>query len=211
MVRLYIVRHAESEWNPICRYQGLLDPDLSPRGEKQAELLGKEFSHINIDAIYSSPLRRTLKTAKAIAKNHNIEVIEDKRIIEIDHGLWSGLLQEEVKERFGEDFKLWLEEPHKVKFPEGESLEDVRQRVESFLEDVKRKHWDQSIVVVSHTVPIRVMYCILLGVPLSVFWSFGCDNASYSVVHMEERRNVIMKLNMTCHLGEFYVEAHKGL
>jgi probable phosphoglycerate mutase len=211
VVKLFIIRHAESEWNPIGRYQGLLDPGLSERGLKQAELLGRALEKEKLDAIYSSPLKRTYQTAQEIAKRHGLEIIEDRRIIEIDHGVWSGMLVEEVKERFPEDFRMWLEEPHRVKFEGGESLQDVFKRVKDFLEFIREKHWGQTVAVVSHTVPIRAMLCALLNIDLSKFWVFGCDNASYSLVHMEEKRNVIVKLNITCHLGELYVQAHHAL
>ena len=211
MVKLFIIRHAESEWNPIGRYQGLLDPGLSERGLKQAELLGRALEKEKIDVVYSSPLKRTYQTAQEIAKRHGLEIIEDRRIIEIDHGVWSGMLVEEVKERFPEDFRMWLEEPHRVKFEGGESLQDVFKRVKDFLEFIREKHWGQTVAIVSHTVPIRAMLCALLNIDLSKFWVFGCDNASYSLVRMEEKRNVILKLNITCHLGELYVQAHHAL
>ena len=211
MVRLYIIRHAESEWNPIGRYQGLLDPELSERGKAQAKRLGEHFQSIELHAIYSSPLKRTLQTAQEVAKAKGLEIIEDRRIIEIDHGVWSGLLVEEVQKRFPEQFRQWLEEPHKVSFEGGESLQQVYERVKDFLEEIRERHWGQTIAFVSHTVPIRAIYCALLKVDLSKFWSFGCDNASYSLVHMEKDRNVIMRLNITCHLGDLYVEAHKAL
>lgn len=211
MVKLFIIRHAESEWNPIGRYQGLLDPGLSERGLKQAELLSRALEKEKIDVIYSSPLKRTYQTAQEIAKRQGLEIIEDRRIIEIDHGVWSGMLVEEVKERFPEDFRMWLEEPHRVKFEGGESLQDVFKRVKDFLEFIREKHWGQTVAIVSHTVPIRAMLCALLNIDLSKFWVFGCDNASYSLVHMEEKRNVIVKLNITCHLGELYVQAHHAL
>jgi len=211
VVKLFIVRHAESEWNPIGRYQGLLDPGLSERGLKQAELLGRALEKEKIDVIYSSSLKRTHQTAQEIAKRQGLEVIEDRRIIEIDHGVWSGMLVEEVKERFPEDFRMWLEEPHRIKFEGGESLDDVFKRVKDFLEFLREKHWGQTVAIVSHTVPIRAMLCALLNIDLSKFWVFGCDNASYSLMRMEEKRNVIIKLNITCHLGEWYVQAHHAL
>ncbi|WP_448583859.1 phosphoserine phosphatase PspA [Thermocrinis sp.] len=211
MVRLFLVRHAESEWNPIGRYQGLLDPELSERGKIQAQLLAKALEKEKPDIIYSSPLTRTYQTALEIAKKHNLEVIKDKRIIEIDHGVWSGMLVDEVKEKYPEDFKKWLEEPHRIKFEGGESLKDVYDRVKEFLEFIKQNHQNQTVVAVSHTVPMRAMLCALLNVDLSKFWAFGCDNASYTLVHMEEKRNVIVKLNITCHLGEWYVQAHSAL
>jgi len=211
MVRLFLVRHAESEWNPVGRYQGLLDPELSERGRIQAKLLASAFEKEKIDVIYSSPLKRTYQTAVEIASKHNLEVIKEKRIIEIDHGVWSGMLVDEVKEKYPEDFRRWLEEPHKVKFEGGESLEEVYERVREFLDFIKQDHQNQTVVAVSHTVPMRAMLCALLNIDLSKFWAFGCDNASYTLVHMQEERNVIVKLNITCHLGEWYVEAHSAL
>ncbi|MEN3027962.1 MAG: phosphoserine phosphatase PspA [Aquificaceae bacterium] len=211
MVKLYIIRHAESQWNPIGRYQGLLDPELSERGVEQAKRLGEYFKSVELDAIYSSPLKRTKDTALQVARVRGLEVLPEERVLEIDHGVWSGLLVEEVQKRFPEQFRQWMEEPQKVSFEGGESLQQVYERVSSFLEEVKERHWGQSVAVVSHTVPIRAMFCSLLKVDLSRFWSFGCDNASYSLVHMEKDRNVIMRLNITCHLGDLYVEAHKAL
>ncbi|ADC89511.1 Phosphoglycerate mutase [Thermocrinis albus DSM 14484] len=211
MVKLFVVRHAESTWNPEGRYQGLLDPELSQRGLQQARLLAEALRNVPFDVIYSSPLRRTYLTALEIAKGRDVHVVKDERIREIDHGVWSGLTVEEVKRRFPETFRMWMEEPHRTSFEGGESLTDVYRRVADFVEEIKRKHQHQTVAVVSHTVPIRAMYCYLLGVDLSRFWSFGCDNASYSVIHLEENRNVIQKLNITCHLGEYYVEAHSAL
>ncbi len=211
MLKLIIVRHAESEWNPVGRYQGLLDPELSERGKKQAEVLSEELKKENIARVYSSPLKRTYETARVIARKLGVPLEREERIIEIDHGKWSGLLVEEVKRKYPEEFELWLKEPHSIKFEGGESLEDVYRRVSDFLKDLKEKHENETVVVVSHTVPIRCMFCALLGVDLSKFWSFGCDNASYSVILMEDGRNIIQKLNITCHLGDLYVEAHMAL
>ncbi len=211
MLKLVVLRHAESEWNPVGRYQGLLDPDLTDRGRRQAELLGEALREEGIGVLYSSPLKRTYETARIVASTLGLEVVKEDRVIEIDHGVWSGLLVEEVKERFADDFALWLEEPHRVEFPEGENLAKVYDRVKNFVEDIKIKHEGETVAVVSHTVPIRCMYCALLDVELSKFWSFGCDNASISRVLIEEDRAIIQSLNITCHLGELYVEAHKAL
>lgn len=211
MLKLIIARHAESQWNPIGRYQGLLDPELTERGMAQAEALAYEFQKENVSRIYSSPLKRTFQTAKIISDKLAVPLHREDRVIEIDHGNWSGMLVDEVKEKYPREFEMWLKEPHRVKFEGGESLEDVFRRVKDFLEYVRKEHEDETVIVVSHTVPIRCMYCALLDIDLSKFWSFGCDNASYSVVIMEDERNVLQKLNITCHLGELYVQAHKAL
>jgi len=108
MPKLIIVRHAESEWNPIGRYQGLLDPQLTERGRKQAEALARELSKENVSRVYTSPLKRTYQTAQILSERLGTSLIEEERVIEIDHGKWSGLLVEEVKEKFPEEFEMWL-------------------------------------------------------------------------------------------------------
>ncbi len=211
MIKLIIARHAESEWNVIGRYQGLKDPDLTERGLRQAELLAHEMKEEDIDFVITSPLKRTYKTAQIVADHLGLELVKEDRIIEIDHGIWSGMLVEEVRKKYTKDFEVWINEPHKVKFPEGESLREVFERVRAFIADIKDRFQNKKVFIVSHTVPIRCMYCVLLNIDLSKFWNFGCDNASYSVVHIDSDRAVINKLNITCHLGELYVESHQAL
>ncbi len=211
MLKIILIRHAESEWNPVGRYQGLLDPDLTERGRAQADLLGRELKKHSIDVLYTSPLRRTYETARIVGAHLGIDPVVEERIREIDHGRWSGLLVEEVKRKFPEEFETWIRSPEKAKFEGGESLRDVLERVSDFLEEIKEKHRGETVGIVSHTVPIRCMLCALLEIDLSHFWDFGCDNASYSVVYLEEGRAVLRELNVTCHLGDLYVEGHFAL
>jgi probable phosphoglycerate mutase len=210
---LYVIRHAESQWNPIGRYQGLLNPDLSERGQKQAEILARELKNRGIKVVYTSPLLRTKRTAEVIAQTLGVPLVEDRRVIEIDHGVWSGKLVEEVKREYPEMFKTWIERPWEVDFPGGENLKAVYERVKTFVEEIRKKHDGETVAVVSHTVPIRALYCAALGLPIKYFWSFGCDNASYSILKFEEDRTSIHKLNITCHLEKegLYEEAHRAL
>ncbi len=210
-VRIIYVRHAESLWNPIGRYQGRLDPELSERGHRQAQLLAKVLKKYNPTALYSSPLKRTYMTAEYISKELNIPININTDIIEIDHGDWSGLLVDEVKEKYSEMFRDWLYEPEKVQFPNGENLEEVRKRVNKFQDEVLEKHDGETIVAVSHTVPIRASLVSGLNLPLSKFWSFGCDNASYSILDYDKVRPILYKLNNTYFLGDEFVPALDAL
>lgn len=211
MVRIIFIRHAESLWNPIGRYQGRLDPELSEKGHKQAQLIAQAIKKYNPTTLYSSPLKRTYQTADYISKELNLPIRKNEDIIEIDHGDWSGLLVEEVKEKYPDMFRQWLYEPHLVKFPNGESLEDVFKRVKKFLNYVKEKHENETIIVVSHTVPIRALLTAGLNLDMDKFWIFGCDNASYSILDYDEVRPILYKLNNTYYLGEYYIPALDAL
>ena len=211
MVRIIFVRHAESLWNPIGRYQGRLDPELSERGHNQAKLIANALKKYNPTVLYSSPLKRTYQTAEYISKELNLPIIKNEDIIEIDHGDWSGLLVEEVKEKYPEMFRQWLFEPHLVKFPNGESLEDVFDRVKKFLKYASEKHENDTIVVVSHTVPIRASLTAGLNLDMDKFWIFGCDNSSYSILDYDTVRPILYKLNNTYYLGDYFVPALDAL
>jgi broad specificity phosphatase PhoE len=212
MCRLILVRHAESQWNPLGRYQGILDPDLSQRGELQTKALGEHIKkHFpNIEAIYSSPLTRTRKTAQAIGDAIGKDIIIDQRLIEIDHGAWAGELVDDIEKKYKEDFETWMKNPHQITFPKGESLKEVFDRTVDFISFIKAKYKDKTVVAVSHSVPIRVFYCAVLGIGLSHFWAFGCDNASYSILSLGDQ-DIIQKLNISCHLGDLYAQAHRAI
>ncbi len=210
-VRIIYVRHAESLWNPIGKYQGRLDPELSERGHKQAQLLALSLKKYNPTALYTSPLKRTYMTAEYISKELGLDINVDEDIIEIDHGEWSGMLVEEVKEKYPDMFRQWLYEPETIKFPHGETLIDVYNRVKNFQEKMLEKHDGETIIAVSHTVPIRASFVAGLDLPLAKFWSFGCDNASYSILDYEKVRPILYKLNNTYFLGDLFVPALDAL
>ncbi len=210
-VRIIYVRHAESLWNPIGKYQGRLDPELSERGHKQAQLLALTLKKYKPSALYSSPLKRTYMTAEYISKELGLDIQIDEDIIEIDHGEWSGMLVEEVKEKYPDMFRQWLYEPETIKFPHGETLVDVYNRVKRFQERMLEKHDGETVVAVSHTVPIRASFVAGLNLPLAKFWSFGCDNASYSILDYEKVRPILYKLNNTYFLGDLFIPALDAL
>src|SRR5690349_17933268 len=100
-MRLILVRHGESEWNRTGRYQGQEDAPLSELGLRQADALANRLKNESLDAIYTSPLQRALRTAEAIARFHpQVPFREDKALYEIHHGVWQGLLASEVRERY---------------------------------------------------------------------------------------------------------------
>ncbi|GAI29640.1 unnamed protein product, partial [marine sediment metagenome] len=87
---------------------------------RQAELLAEYLGGVNIDAVYSSPLRRALKTAEMIASYHKLEVEIAPGLIDFDYGKWQGLSHQEVKHKYKELYAEWIKSPHLVQMPNGE-------------------------------------------------------------------------------------------
>ena len=98
MAKWYLIRHGETEWNTLGKYQGSSDIPLSSKGIQQAEKLKEKMSSISLSAIYSSDLQRAYKTAKPIALSHHLSIQPLDLIREINFGEWEGYTVEELKE-----------------------------------------------------------------------------------------------------------------
>lgn len=204
ITRLYLVRHGETLANREYRYIGIRDDPLSAHGSQQAIQLANALSGLPVAAVYSSPLQRTYHTALPIAARHNLEVQKVDDLRECDFGRWEGLSRVEVLERSPEDSQLLLEWEHNASIapPGGESFEALQQRVNSAVESLAQAHPDQSIVLVSHVGPIKVILSTALGAPLSSAFRIFLDPATISVVDWRDAAYATVRLvNSHAHLG----------
>ena len=111
VTRLYIVRHCQSAGNVEGRFQGRFDAPVSPQGEQQLELLALRFRNIHLDAVYSSPLTRAMKTAEACCRFHSLSIQVEEGLSEIDVGEMENLFLWEIAEKFPAAAKAWDEAP----------------------------------------------------------------------------------------------------
>jgi len=152
--RILLVRHGETEWNRLGRWQGHADPPLNDAGRDQAEALGAQLDGDGIAAVYSSDLRRASETAQIVADRLGLVVTEDRALREIDVGSWSGLTRDEVRDRYPEGFERWLagEIGH-----DGETREELEDRVVGAVERIAASHPDEHVLVVTHGGAIRAL------------------------------------------------------
>lgn len=201
MTRLILVRHGETTWNVTGYYQGRTDTDLSERGRRQAAALARQLRGVQLDAVYSSPLRRALDTVEQVAREAGREVQVECGITEIEHGLWGGLHRSEVEERYGETLRLWLENPTQAEVPGAETLEEVRSRVEEAVACILERNPHQNVLICTHDAVLKVLITSALGLGLDSFWAIQVDNASISILEHGGQRARLVLLNDTCHLG----------
>ena len=197
-LRLLLIRHGETMWNLDGRYQGHSDTQLSLHGEAQARALANRFSASDVVSVVASPLLRAQATAQIIAARLNLPVTTDNRLMEIAYGQWEGLQQPEVKQRWPEMLRQWKQTPDQVKFPEGESLSGVQQRVRSFFEHMAEQVG--TVLVVSHDGFARIAILEMQGKPLSAFREVHVENASVTTFIWEGGRFAIEGINDVAHL-----------
>jgi len=200
MTSVYLVRHGQTAWNKEEIFRGRTDVPLDETGLKQAELAGQYFKGIEIHAIYSSPLSRAWQTAQKIAQIQTVKVEPLEGILDMSFGDWEGHAHQEIRKMDNETYRQWVESPHLVKLPGGESLDDVRGRAMAALEEVLRKHSEKTIVLVSHRVVCKVMICTILGLDNSHFWQIAQDTTAINLIQYKKGKYILSLMNETCHL-----------
>jgi len=196
---IILVRHGQTAWNASEVFRGRIDIELDETGLKQAELLGEYLGKRELEAVYSSPLKRAVQTAEAIARHHGLAAEIAPDLNDMDFGEWQGLSLQDVRSRFSELFEMWSSEPHRVRIPSGESLDDVRQRVLTLINQIIDKH-EGTVVLVSHRVVNKVLICALLGLDSSHFWDIRLDTCGMTTFEFDNGRFVLTEHNNTSFL-----------
>ena len=199
MAEIILVRHGETDWNVVEVFRGRIDVELNEAGLKQAELLAGYLASIKIDAVYSSPLKRALRTAEVIADRKKLEAKITHGLVDFDFGSWQGLSHQEVRDKYQALYAEWLDHPERVRMPAGESLGDVRERAMTVVDDVMGQY-NGSVVLVSHRVVNKVLICALLGLDNSHFWNIRQDTCGLTSFTYEGGRFILARHNDTSYL-----------
>ena len=208
MTELILARHGQTAWNVVEVFRGQADVDLDETGLKQAELLAAYLRERTIEAVYSSPLKRALKTARAVAIKHDLKVITSEGLNDLKFGEWEGMPLTGVREKYPALFTEWVETPHLVKIPNGETLDDVTKRSTVFVKEVITRH-QGTIVLVSHRVVHKVLILALLGLDNSRFWNIKLDTAAITTFAYEDNRWVLNEHNNTSYLRPLILQKLK--
>ena len=163
MTELILARHGETDWNRENRFQGRADPPLNALGRRQSAELADALAGEAIARVYTSPLRRASETAGIVADRLGLEVEPLEPLQEIDVGAWSGLTREEVAATFPAEYARWLERaPHG--FENGETYEQLAARVVPAIRDLAARHPSETVLVVTHGGPSRVLQAHAAGI-----------------------------------------------
>jgi len=202
MSRLLLVRHGETELKSSERLWGHTDVRLSALGFKQAERLRDRLATQKIDAIYSSDLQRALVTAKTIASKHRLDVTACAELREFNYGKIEGLNFEEISQLYPECAKSLMQRSPNLRFPGGESLDELGNRVSSFMARLKKHKLEETILIVVHSGVLRILICQLLGIELRHTYQLVPDLASLSIMETYSEGAILSLFNDTSHLGD---------
>jgi broad specificity phosphatase PhoE len=198
---IILVRHGHVDWIVPERFRGRADLDLSDLGWRQVAATAQRIASAGKPAaIYSSPMRRCINTAEAIASNAALDVVPLDGFNDIDYGEWQGLTRGEAHARWPSDVDCWFRAPHLASIPRGESLMTLLARSTAALRSILQRHPGQLVVVVGHDSVNRVLLLFALDLPISRYWHLKQAPGAINEVGFEHGSFVIRTLNETGHL-----------
>jgi probable phosphoglycerate mutase len=180
--RLLLIRHGETEWNTEGRIQGFRDIALSPRGQRQAQVLARHLATHAIDAVYASDLGRAIETAGPLARQRNLTVQIDARLKERGFGLFEGSTYAEAEAKWPNEYAIWRQRDPGHALPGGESFRDARARVMAALEEIAHRHAGGTVALVTHGGVLDIIYRAAEGIPWETPRSHLLPNASINDV-----------------------------
>jgi len=202
MAKLLLVRHGHVEGIQPERFRGRTDVALSAEGRRQATATAACIaSRWRPAIIYTSPLQRCVETASQIAEACGIVLAVNDELNDLNYGSWQWRLHTEVRAKWPGLFDCWLTTPHLVRFPEGESLQDLLARTANVVRMALKRHPVETVVLVSHDSVIRAMLLQLLDQPISAYWRLSPAPCSISEVDVLGHGARIVGINETLHLG----------
>lgn len=198
---VYLLRHGETEASQTGGYCGALDPELTPAGHQMAEAFAKHYHALPWQAVYVSPMKRTIATARPLCDALAIEMEIRDGLREIHYGEWEGKTPEAVKAQFETDYIRWLTEPAWNPPTGGETAVQIASRANLVMAEIEDQYTSGNVLVVSHKATIRIILCSLLGIDIGRYRDrIHLPVASVSVVKFDIHGPLLMKHGDRAHL-----------
>lgn len=195
--RIWLLRHGEPEESVRRLCYGSLDVGMSDAGRQQMTRAARELAAEPVAAIYSSPRRRAVESARILCEAFQpaleVRVAPDFR--EIDFGDFEGMAYDDIAARYPDLYRQWMEAPTTVEFPGGESFATLRRRVLRAFQAMSAAHAGETVVVVSHGGPIRAIVANALGMADEHIFHLAQDHGAISRIDVLDGFAVVGLLN----------------
>jgi broad specificity phosphatase PhoE len=193
MVTVFLLRHGETAWNKLGRVMGRTQVPLGADGVQQIQKIAPLVAALELDAIYTSPLRRAVQTAKVVAAGTKLPVCKSEGLNEIAFGDWAGRYFDELIDN--ELYRRFIKSPAATLLPGGETITDVQRRGLKVIDEAAQKVPGGRFLFVSHGDVIRAILCHYMKLPLNEYRRLRVDNGSLSAVQTDRRWAEIKYVN----------------
>lgn len=200
MMKLLLIRHGQTDWNLLGKYQGQTDIALSGEGIRQADLLAQNFPVDTLDIIYTSDLQRAFMTAERLAEKFSAPLYADKALRELNFGAWEGLTYQEIAERWPQEVQNLFGAPEKLQIPEGETFLMLQRRAMDKIHEIRAENEGKNVAVVAHGAISKAILTALLHIPLHYVWMLRQDNTAVNILRFDDEFVSVELLNGISHL-----------
>jgi probable phosphoglycerate mutase len=185
MVQIVLIRPGATDYDEQGRIQGTLDIPLNERGAAAVQRVSDELRGQNIAALYAPPGKAAWQTATAISAALGVRARRIKQFQNLDHGLWQGLLIDDVKRKQPKVYRQWQEQPDIICPPEGEMLAHARERVQTAINKLLKKHKNEVVGLVVPEPLATVLQSYLEQTDVGDLWKGGSSCGSWEVISVE--------------------------
>jgi broad specificity phosphatase PhoE len=201
---LYFLRHGQTPLSRGDNFCGSgLDPELTIEGTEMAQAFADAYRATSWGAIYGSPLRRTVATARPLCDALKLQMELRDDLKEIGYGKWEGQTKDEVNRDYHDDYLQWLADPAWYPPTDGEMAVAIARRSLRVIEEIKARFTTGNVLVVSHKATIRIALCGLLGIDVGRFrYRLSCPVGSVTIVEFGESGPLLKVLADRTHLSE---------
>lgn len=201
-MQIILTRHGEVEGIHPERFRGRMELDLTPLGHEQAiAVAGRIAAEFTPQAVYTSPMGRCRETGAEIAAACSLSAQVLDGVSDLDYGAWQWKTHEEVQAAHPQAYALWKRAPQWVRFPGGESLQDLALRTADGLRALLQRHADHTVVLVGHDSVNRALLLHALDLPLSAYWRITQNPCCLNLFRMDAQGALsVQRVNDTAHL-----------
>ena len=201
-LNIYFLRHGETVASKTGGFCGTSDVELTPEGMKMAKDFAVAYQSTPWKAIFCSPMRRTIATAKPLCELIGMEMQLRDGLKEIDFGEWEGKTPAQVNREYHDEYVRWQSEPGWNAPPGGERAIDIARRSSETIEEIESTYPNGNVLVVAHKATIRIMLCSLLGIDVGRYRDrIHMPVAAVSVLEFCQQGPRLLKLSDRAHLS----------
>ena len=202
-LKLYFLRHGETNYSETGAYCGDLDPELTSEGAQMANAFADVYRATPWTAVYVSPMKRTIATAKPLCDALGLEMQLRDGLKEIRYGKWEDKSVDFVKQHYWEDYIRWLAEPAWNAPTGGETSVEIASRAALVIAEIQKKYATGNVLVVSHKATIRIILCDMLGIDLGRYRDrIDMLAGSVSIVKFDVHGPLLQVLGNRAYMGE---------
>ncbi len=200
LLRIFLLRHGETEANKAGRYQGSTDYPLSDTGRAQAKEVAGDLSQVNFAKIFTTPLSRAQETTKIVAPGKAFAIIPE--FTERHFGDWENMTYTDIKTKYGEVYRSWLKNPRETVIPGALTFAEHNERIIKGLSAVEKEHQpinEENFLIVAHGGTNRMIMLHYFNLDTSNFWRIKQDNCCVNIIEVDKVKNytTVCLLNYT--------------